>query len=256
MQADLFATEASESAASAPSVDALQTQVDALPAAWRQLLAPCLGKDDWASLCAFVDGERAAGKPVFPHSVFHALHLTPPDAVQVVILGQDPYHGTGTVGGVEIPQAHGLAFSVPDGVKVPPSLRNIFKEIAAEYGGEPVRGSGNLEGWARQGVLLLNTVLTVQQANAASHAKRGWEAVTDCLIHGLAMSRPNLVFMLWGSHAQAKRALLAGQTHCVLEAPHPSPLSAHRGFLGCGHFRQANDWLERHGRPGIDWQRS
>jgi len=105
-------------------------------------------------------------------------------------------------------------------------------------------------------VLLLNTVLTVEQANAASHARRGWEAVTDCLIHALAMSRPNLVFMLWGSHAQAKRALLEGQTHCVLEAPHPSPLSAHRGFLGCGHFKQANDWLERHGRPGIDWQKT
>ncbi|PLQ01200.1 uracil-DNA glycosylase [Cupriavidus pauculus] len=251
MQADLFATETSKPA---PSVDCLQDQVDALPAAWRKLLAPCIGNADWASLCDFVDSERAAGKPVFPHAVFHALHLTPPDAVQVVILGQDPYHGTGTVGGVEIPQAHGLAFSVPDGIKVPPSLRNIFKEIAAEYGGEPVRASGNLEGWARQGVLLLNTVLTVEQANAASHAKRGWEAVTDCVIHALAMSRPNLVFMLWGSHAQAKRTLLEGQTHCVLEAPHPSPLSAHRGFLGCGHFKQANDWLERHGRPGIDWQ--
>jgi uracil-DNA glycosylase len=160
------------------------------------------------------------------------------------------------VGGVEIPQAHGLAFSVPEGVKVPPSLRNIFKEIAAEYGVEPTRSSGNLEGWARQGVLLLNTVLTVEQGQAASHARRGWEAVTDCLIHALAAARPNLVFLLWGSHAQAKRVLLDGQTlqaHCVLEAPHPSPLSAHRGFLGCGHFRQANDWLERHGRGGIDW---
>jgi len=257
MQADLFA---SDTAKSVPAVDCLQAQVDALPAAWRALLKPCLANADWDALCAFVDGERAAGKPVFPHAVFHALHLTPPEAVQVVILGQDPYHGTGVVGGQEIPQAHGLAFSVPDGIKVPPSLRNIFKEIAAEYrdelGGETVRTSGNLEGWARQGVLLLNTVLTVEQANAASHAKRGWEAVTDCLIHGLAMSRPNLVFMLWGSHAQAKRALLAGQTHCVLEAPHPSPLSAHRGFLGCGHFRQANDWLARHGRPGIDWLKS
>ncbi|WP_137927748.1 uracil-DNA glycosylase [Cupriavidus sp. 2SB] len=251
MQSDLFATESSSSHTT--SVACLQDQVDALPKGWRDVLAPCLGNADWQALCAFVDGERAAGKPVFPHTVFHALHLTPPEAVQVVILGQDPYHGTGVVGGKEIPQAHGLAFSVPDGVKVPPSLRNIFKEIGAEYGAEPVRASGNLEGWARQGVLLLNTVLTVEQANAASHAKRGWEAVTDCLIHGLAASRPNLVFMLWGSHAQAKRALLEGQTHCVLEAPHPSPLSAHRGFLGCGHFRQANDWLERHGRPGIDW---
>ncbi|GAA0832469.1 uracil-DNA glycosylase [Cupriavidus pauculus] len=260
MQADLFATESPPNAnpgananANANAVAPLQAQVDALPAGWRELLQPCLGNAAWTALCDFVDGERAGGKPVFPHAVFHALHLTPPDSVRVVILGQDPYHGTGVVGGAEIPQAHGLAFSVPDGVKVPPSLRNIFKEIGAEYGAEPVRASGNLEGWARQGVLLLNTVLTVEQGNAASHARRGWEAVTDCLIHALAMSRPNLVFMLWGSHAQAKKALLEGKPHCVLEAPHPSPLSAHRGFLGCGHFRQANDWLERHGKPAIDW---
>ncbi|WP_454765085.1 uracil-DNA glycosylase [Cupriavidus campinensis] len=254
MQADLFAT--AVPTARPPAIASLQAQVDALPAAWRALLEPCLGNAAWDELTRFVDGERAAGKPVFPHAIFHALHLTPPDAVKVVILGQDPYHGTGVVGGAEIPQAHGLAFSVPDGVKVPPSLRNIFKEIAAEYGAEPTRGSGNLEGWARQGVLLLNTVLTVEQGQAASHARRGWEAVTDCLIHALATTRPNLVFLLWGSHAQAKRALLDGQSgpsHCVLEAPHPSPLSAHRGFLGCGHFRQANDWLATHGRGGIDW---
>lgn len=255
MQADLFAP-ATPAPAPAPEPSAaapLQAQVDALPAAWRALMAPCLTGPAWDALARFVDGERAAGKPVFPHTVFHALHLTPPDAVKVVILGQDPYHGTGMVGGVEVPQAHGLAFSVPDGVKVPPSLRNIFKEIAAEYGAEPARPSGNLEGWARQGVLLLNTVLTVEQGQAASHARRGWEAVTDCVIHALGAARPHLVFMLWGSHAQAKRALLAGADHCVLEAPHPSPLSAHRGFLGCGHFRAANDWLERHGRGGIDW---
>ncbi len=254
MQADLFAPDTPETSSATPQTVSLQEQADALPAAWRTLLAPCLGKAEWSSLCAFVDEERAAGKPVFPHAVFHALHLTPPDAVKVVILGQDPYHGTGVVDGLEIPQAHGLAFSVPEGVKVPPSLRNIFKEIGAEYGVAPTRASGNLEGWARQGVLLLNTVLTVEQGQAASHAKRGWEAVTDWVIHALAASRPNLVFLLWGSHAQAKRALLEDQTHCVLEAPHPSPLSAHRGFLGCGHFRQANDWLERHGRGGIDWQ--
>ncbi|WP_354677663.1 uracil-DNA glycosylase [Cupriavidus plantarum] len=253
MQADLFAAPTSEPLSNLTDVACLQAQVEALPAAWRALLAPCLQGAAWDDLCGFVDGERAAGKPVFPHAVFHALHLTPPEAVQVVILGQDPYHGTGTVGGVEVPQAHGLAFSVPEGVKVPPSLRNIFKEIAAEYGTEGVRGSGNLEGWARQGVLLLNTVLTVEQGQAASHARRGWEAVTDCLIRALAATRPNLVFMLWGSHAQAKRALLAGNDHCVLEAPHPSPLSAHRGFLGCGHFRKANDFLAAQGRPGIDW---
>jgi len=255
MQADLFAPDTADTNAEPSPVAGLQAQADALPAAWRELLAPCIDHvPAWQELAAFVDGERAAGKPVFPHRVFHALHLTSPDAVKVVILGQDPYHGTGTVGGAELPQAHGLAFSVPGGIKVPPSLRNIFKEIAAEYGEAPtLRASGNLEGWARQGVLLLNTVLTVEQGQAASHARRGWEAVTDCLIHALAASRPNLVFLLWGSHAQAKKPLLDGQ-HCVLEAPHPSPLSAHRGFLGCGHFREANRWLEAHGRTAIDWR--
>lgn len=256
MQADLFASETeteTDTATPRAAAAGLQAQADALPAAWRELLAPCLTAPAWQELAGFVDGERSAGKPVFPHEVFHALHLTPPEAVKVVILGQDPYHGTGVVGGVELPQAHGLAFSVPDGVKVPPSLRNIFKEIAAEYGDSPApRASGNLEGWARQGVLLLNTVLTVEQGQAASHARRGWEAVTDCLIHALATSHPNLVFLLWGSHAQAKKPLLTA-SHCVLEAPHPSPLSAHRGFLGCGHFREANRWLEAHGRTPIDW---
>lgn len=257
-QADLFGLDAvAAPPASAPAVlaEPLDTQAAALPAAWRELLAPCLATPAWRNLAGFVDGERAAGKPVFPHRVFHALHLTPPDAVKVVILGQDPYHGTGVVAGEEIPQAHGLAFSVPDGVRVPPSLRNMFKEIAAEYGDANAARtsvSGNLEGWARQGVLLLNTVLTVEQGQAASHARRGWEAVTDCLISSLAASRPNLVFLLWGSHAQAKKALIEG-AHCVLEAPHPSPLSAHRGFLGCGHFRLANDWLQAHGRAAIDW---
>lgn len=219
--------------------------LDAVPAGWRELLQPWRESAAGRGLVDFVDRRVADGAVVYPPEPLRALELTALADVRVLVLGQDPYHGPG--------QAHGLAFSVPAGIALPPSLRNIFKEIGAEYGAEPVRASGNLEGWARQGVLLLNTVLTVEQANAASHAKRGWEAVTDCLIHGLAASRPNLVFMLWGSHAQAKRALLEGQTHCVLEAPHPSPLSAHRGFLGCGHFRQANDWLERHGRPGIDW---
>ncbi|MBY4898260.1 uracil-DNA glycosylase [Cupriavidus sp. AU9028] len=236
----------------------LEEQAAALPPAWHDLLAPCLATPAWQELVAFVDGERAAGKPVFPLEVFHALHLTALDDVKVVILGQDPYHGVGVVDGNEIAQAHGLAFSVPEGVRVPPSLRNIFKQIEAEYGagscGGKAAASGNLEGWARQGVLLLNTVLTVEQGRAASHARRGWEAVTDCLIGALAASRPHLVFLLWGSHAQAKKALLRGE-HCVLEAPHPSPLSAHRGFLGCGHFRQANDWLVQHGREPIDWSR-
>jgi uracil-DNA glycosylase len=230
-------------------IQRLEDQFDALPAAWRELLKPFTASDTYAPLCRFVDEERAAGKTVYPADVFRALRLTSPDEVKVVILGQDPYHGEdrGT------PQAHGLAFSVPPAVRPPPSLRNIFKEIAASLGIE-APDHGCLDAWARQGVLLLNTVLTVERANAASHAKRGWERCTDTLIQELAARHEHLVFMLWGAHAQAKRALVEARPHCVLEAPHPSPLSAHRGFLGCGHFAQANAYLEAHGRQPIDWR--
>jgi uracil-DNA glycosylase len=230
-------------------IQRLEDQFDALPAAWRELLKPFTASDTYAPLCRFVDEERAAGKTVYPADVFRALRLTSPDDVKVVILGQDPYHGEdrGT------PQAHGLAFSVPPAVRPPPSLRNIFKEIAASLGIE-APDHGCLDAWARQGVLLLNTVLTVERANAASHAKRGWERCTDTLIQELAARHEHLVFMLWGAHAQAKRALVEARPHCVLEAPHPSPLSAHRGFLGCGHFAQANAYLEAHGRQPIDWR--
>ncbi|WOD17639.1 uracil-DNA glycosylase [Paraburkholderia kirstenboschensis] len=227
----------------------LEAQFAALPAEWRAHLNPFVESDAYAPLCRFVDGERAAGKTVYPADVFRALRLTSPDEVKVVILGQDPYHGEdrGT------PQAHGLAFSVAPNVRTPPSLRNIFKEIAASLGHEPPR-HGCLDTWAKQGVLLLNTVLTVERDSAASHAKRGWEKCTDALIHELAMRHDGLVFMLWGAHAQAKRALLGGKSHYVLEAPHPSPLSAHRGFLGCGHFAKANEYLVEHGRKPIDWR--
>jgi uracil-DNA glycosylase len=230
----------------APSLEA---QFDALPPAWRTHLRPFTDSDAYAPLCRFVDGERAAGKTVYPTDVFRALRLTSPDEVKVVILGQDPYHGEdrGT------PQAHGLAFSVPPAVRPPPSLRNIFKEIAASLGHEPP-GHGCLDAWAKQGVLLLNTVLTVERDAAASHAKRGWEKCTDTLIHELATRHDGLVFMLWGAHAQAKRVLLGGKSHYVLEAPHPSPLSAHRGFLGCGHFALANEYLSKHDRQPIDWR--
>jgi uracil-DNA glycosylase len=243
------------STSSAPNTSVpptLEAQFDALPAAWRTHLKPFIDSDAYASLCRFVDGERAAGKTVYPADVFRALRLTSPDEVKVVILGQDPYHGEDR----GMPQAHGLAFSVPPAVRPPPSLRNIFKEIAASLGyATPAHGC--LDAWAKQGVLLLNTVLTVERNQAASHAKRGWEKCTDTLIHELAMRHEGLVFMLWGSHAQAKRALLDGKSdraHYVLEAPHPSPLSAHRGFLGCGHFARANDYLEAHGRQPIDWR--
>ncbi len=232
-----------------PPVPSLEAQFAALPPAWRAHLSAFIDSDAYAPLCRFVDGERAAGKTVYPADVFRALRLTSPDDVKVVILGQDPYHGEdrGT------PQAHGLAFSVPPSVRPPPSLRNIFKEIAASLGYESPR-HGCLDAWAKQGVLLLNTVLTVERNQAASHAKRGWEKCTDTLIHELATRHERLVFMLWGAHAQAKRALLGSNAHCVLEAPHPSPLSAHRGFLGCRHFALANDYLEAHGRTPIDWR--
>ncbi|MCA7926064.1 uracil-DNA glycosylase [Burkholderia cenocepacia] len=233
----------------AVDVPHLAAQFDALPAVWRDVLKPFTDSDAYAPLCRFVDEERAAGKTVYPTDVFRALRLTQPDDVKVVILGQDPYHGDdrGT------PQAHGLAFSVPPAVRTPPSLRNIFKEIAANFGHDTPR-HGCLDTWARQGVLLLNTVLTVERGAAASHAKRGWEQCTDTLIRELAGRHRGLVFMLWGAHAQAKRALFDANAHCVLEAPHPSPLSAHRGFLGCRHFALANDYLAAAGREPIDWR--
>lgn len=234
----------------------LQTRVEdqfaELPAAWQALAAPFVQSDWYAPLCEFVDGEVAAGKTVYPADIFHALRMTSPADVKVVILGQDPYHGDDH----GIAQAHGLAFSVQRGVRVPPSLRNIYKEIERDLGfAAPTHG--NLDAWARQGVLLLNTSLTVEAGNAGSHAKPfkkgGWQALTDALLAGLAAEYPSLVFLLWGSHAQAKAPLLAGNGHLLLEAPHPSPLSAHRGFLGCGHFSAANAFLAQQGKPQIDW---
>jgi uracil-DNA glycosylase len=162
----------------------------------------------------------------------------------VVILGQDPYHGPG--------QAHGLCFSVRKGVRVPPSLVNIYKEIERDLG-IAIPSHGNLEKWAGQGVLLLNATLTVEQANAGSHQRKGWEQFTDAAIRQLNDERDGLVFMLWGSYAQKKGAIIDRARHCVLTAPHPSPLSAHRGFIGCGHFSEANRYLESHGLAPIDW---
>ncbi|RKP45777.1 uracil-DNA glycosylase [Pararobbsia silviterrae] len=243
---DLFADPAP---ASAPLHTPLHAQFAALSPAWRACVASFVDGPAFTDLCRFVDGERAAGKTIYPDTVFHALELVEPDDVKVVILGQDPYHGEDK----GIPQAHGLAFSVRPGVRPPPSLRNIFKEISASLG-HTTPTHGTLESWARQGVLLLNTVLTVERAQAASHAKRGWEGFTDTLIAELSARHAGLVFMLWGSHAQAKRGLLGGRDHTVLEAPHPSPLSAHRGFLGCRHFVLANEALAARGRAPIDWR--
>lgn len=228
---------------------ALAAQVNELPAAWATLLADELGSARFASLCAFVDQRRAAGAVVYPSRPFRALDLATPGNTQVVILGQDPYHGPG--------QAQGLAFSVPEGFKRPPSLRNIFKEVAAEFGGNPVAFNNDLTRWAEQGVLLLNTVLTVEDGQPASHAKRGWECFTDEVIRQIAREPEPKVFMLWGAHAQAKAALLPPERgHLVLSANHPSPLSATRPpvpFVGCKHFLLANTWLAQQGRPTIDW---
>jgi uracil-DNA glycosylase len=184
---------------------------------------------------------------IFPHSShwFHALETTPLSSVKVVILGQDPYHQPG--------QAHGLCFSVKPGVSIPPSLLNIYKELKTDLGIEPVR-HGYLESWAQQGVLLLNAVLTVEQNQANAHQGKGWEQFTDKVIATINAQRQNVVFMLWGSYAQKKGAVIDTDKHLVLKAPHPSPLSAHRGFLGCQHFSQANDYLQTHGQPPIDWQ--
>lgn len=185
---------------------------------------------------------------IYPASerIFYALERTPFDAVQVVLVGQDPYHGAG--------QADGLAFSVPEGVPAPPSLRNIFKEIARDvYAGAPPSFSTDLSRWADQGVLLLNTTLTVAAGKPGSHRGLGWEQLTDAIIEALNAQRLGLVFMLWGAHAQSKRALIDGARHLILEASHPSPLAAHRGFFGCGHFSRANAYLRAQGRQEIVW---
>lgn len=191
---------------------------------------------------------RAQGQLVYPPEamIFRAFDLTPFDAVRVVILGQDPYHGAG--------QAHGLAFSVPHGQAVPPSLKNIYKALQHDFADFQPPQHGCLEAWAQQGVLLLNTVLTVQAGQAHSHASWGWETLSDAAISALSAQREGLIFMLWGAHAQKKAALIDPQRHLLLQAPHPSPLSAHRGFLQCGHFAQANAHLQRQGLPAIDWQ--
>jgi uracil-DNA glycosylase len=202
-------------------------------------------------LGGFLKAEEAAGKRIYPPRGrrLAALELTPLDAVKVVILGQDPYHGPG--------QAHGLSFSVPEGVRVPPSLANIYKELASDLG-LPIPAHGNLSHWARQGVLLLNNALTVEEARAGSHAGLGWEAITDAAVAAVAAKAEPCVFMLWGNHARKKAERVAGlgrdTHHLILTAPHPSPLSAYSGWFGCKHFSKANGFLEANGRGAIDWR--
>ncbi|EEQ15469.1 Uracil-DNA glycosylase [Yersinia frederiksenii ATCC 33641] len=197
---------------------------------------------------AYVAAQRSAGKTIYPaqKDVFNAFRLTELDQVKVVILGQDPYHGPN--------QAHGLSFSVLPGVPAPPSLVNMYKELATDIPGFQRPNHGYLQSWAEQGVLLLNTVLTVEAGNAHSHANLGWETFTDKVIAALNEHRDGVIFMLWGAHAQKKGRIIDALRHFLLKAPHPSPLSAHRGFLGCKHFSQANHLLQQQGLPPIDWQ--
>lgn len=217
---------------------------------WLKLLGQEFDSPYMASLRQFLVAEKAAGKRIFPAGSewFRALDLTPPDKVRVVILGQDPYHGPG--------QAHGLCFSVRPDVRVPPSLVNIYKELRSDLGIEPAR-HGFLEHWAKQGVLLLNNVLTVEMGQAASHQGRGWEKFTDAVVAEVNRRPAPVVYLLWGSHAQKKAASVdsidRGGRHLVLRAPHPSPLSAHNGFFGCRHFSRANAFLESRGLAPIDW---
>lgn len=213
---------------------------------WRASLDTEFDLPYMQELKQFLRAEKDQGKVIYPHSSnwFHALDTTPLDEVKVVILGQDPYHQPN--------QAHGLCFSVLRGVKPPPSLVNIYKELQTDLSIEPVN-HGYLESWAQQGVLLLNAVLTVEDSNANAHQGKGWEQFTDKVISVVNEQCDRVVFILWGSYAQKKGAMIDMSRHCVLKAPHPSPLSAYRGFLGCRHFSLANDYLKAHHKQEIDW---
>ncbi|TCQ07888.1 uracil-DNA glycosylase [Rhizobium sp. PP-F2F-G36] len=217
-----------------------------LEESWKQALSKEFDSAYMGTLKGFLQAEKQAGKHIFPKGseYFRALDLTPLEKVSVVILGQDPYHGEG--------QAHGLSFSVRPGVRIPPSLVNIYKELQNDLGIPPAR-HGFLEHWAEQGVLLLNSVLTVERALAASHQKRGWETFTDAIIRAVNDQPRPVVFILWGSYAQKKAAFVDQSRHLVLRSAHPSPLSAHNGFFGTAPFSKANAFLEANGRPPIDW---
>jgi len=213
---------------------------------WKEHLSEEFRQPYMQGLAEFLAAEEQAGNVLFPasHHCFNALNSTPLDNVRVVILGQDPYHGPG--------QAHGLCFSVRPNVAIPPSLVNIFKEIQNDLGIAPP-DHGCLQPWAEQGVLLLNSVLTVVQGQAGAHQGKGWETFTDKVIETINREREGVVFLLWGSYAKKKGQHIDRSTHLVLEGPHPSPLSAYRGFFGCRHFSKANDWLQQQGKPTVNW---
>ncbi|QQD15579.1 uracil-DNA glycosylase [Sphingobacterium sp. UDSM-2020] len=214
---------------------------------WEPILGPLLGQSYMVDLSFFVQQARDNGQ-VFPPQdlVFNAFRLTTFDSLKVVILGQDPYHNDG--------QAHGLAFSVPEGIALPPSLKNIFKELETDILDFKIPKSGDLSYWAKQGVLLLNATLTVNAHQAGSHQKKGWEKFTDQVIQAISENKEAVVFLLWGAYAQKKASLINAQKHLVLTAVHPSPLSVYRGFFGCRHFSQTNVFLQQHGEKSIDWK--
>ena len=214
---------------------------------WNEFIAQQAEMPYYKNLQQFLQEQENSGKMIYPPKAlrFHALDLTPMDTVKVVILGQDPYHGE--------KQAHGLSFSVPDGIKIPPSLRNIYKELAESFPGYEIPESGNLEHWAKQGILLLNAVLTVEKGNAGSHASKGWEIFTDNIISEINNTQSGVIFLLWGSYAHKKGRLIDTEKHIVLKSTHPSPLSAYRGFLGCGHFKQVNEILTERREAVINW---
>lgn len=218
-----------------------------LEASWLRLLRDEFDSHYMRQLRVFLMEEKQSGRQVFPSGsdIFNALNSTPFDDVKVVILGQDPYHGEG--------QAHGLCFSVKPGVPLPPSLRNIYRELETDVGFDPP-GHGFLQAWAQQGVLLLNSVLTVRANQAGSHQGKGWERFTDRIVALLSQNKEALVFLLWGSYAQKKGAMVDRNRHLVLQSVHPSPLSASRGFFGNRHFSQANTYLQSHGKPTVIWQ--
>ena len=215
---------------------------------WKRVLAEEFEKEYFKNLVAFLHEEKESGKIIYPPGplIFNAFNLTPFDDVKVVILGQDPYHNIG--------QAHGLSFSVPEGVTPPPSLKNIYREIEKDLGISLNGKSGDLEGWAKQGVFLLNAILTVRAGIAASHSKCGWEIFTDAVIKALSERKQGIVFMLWGNFAKSKKSLIDTSKHTVLEAAHPSPLAG-GAFFGCRHFSKCNEVLKREGLSPIDWSK-
>jgi uracil-DNA glycosylase len=214
---------------------------------WQQFFSNEKQQSYFEKLQQEIADRKTLGHTVFPNEndVFNAFELAELEDIKVVILGQDPYHGLG--------QAHGLSFSVQRGQKIPPSLRNMFKELSLEYSEFKTPEHGDLTGWAQQGVMLLNAILTVEEKSPGSHQKLGWQHFTDSAIRTISENREHVVFMLWGAFAQKKQSLIDGSKHCILTAPHPSPFSAHKGFFGCDHFRQANEYLKQKGKPSIDW---